>query len=83
MSEQAEVIYRPPLPNRIARHALKPVFQGIFHLLSNIKVTGTENVPYGKPYLAAISHISLFDPPFELTFWPEMIEAMGASTIWE
>ena len=83
MAEQVEMTYSVPLRNRIARMSLKPVFQGIFHLLANVKVSGKENVPFGKPYLAAINHISLFDPPFALTFWPEMIEAMGASTIWE
>lgn len=83
MTEQTELIYRVPLWNRVARRTLKPTFQVIFRLLANVKVTGTENVPYGKPYLAAINHVSLFDPPFALTFWPEMIEAMGASTIWE
>jgi len=82
MPEQTELTYRVPLWNRIARNTLKPVFQVIFRLLANVKVTGVENVPFGKPYLAAINHISLFDPPFALTFWPEMIEAMGASTIW-
>jgi 1-acyl-sn-glycerol-3-phosphate acyltransferase len=83
MAEQVEITYTVPLRNRIARRFLKPLFQGIFRLLANVKVTGRENVPFGKPYLAAINHISLFDPPFALTFWPEMIEAMGASTIWE
>jgi 1-acyl-sn-glycerol-3-phosphate acyltransferase len=83
MSEQAELTYNVPVQNRIARVLLKPIFQGIFHLLARVKVTGRENVSFGRPYLAAINHISLFDPPFALTFWPEMIEAMGASTIWE
>ena len=83
MAEQVEMTYSVHLRNRIARMSLKPVFQGIFHMLANVKVSGKENVPFGKPYLAAINHISLFDPPFALTFWPEMIEAMGASTIWE
>ncbi len=83
MGEQVELTYGVPLPNRIARRIMKPLFQGIFRLLANVKVMGKENVPFGKPYLAAINHISLFDPPFALTFWPEMLEAMGASTIWE
>jgi 1-acyl-sn-glycerol-3-phosphate acyltransferase len=83
MSEQAELTYNVPVQNRIARVLLKPIFQGVFHLLAGVKVTGRENVSFGRPYLAAINHISLFDPPFALTFWPEMIEAMGASTIWE
>ncbi len=60
----------------------KPVFRGIFHLLARVKVTGAENVPYGKPYVVAINHLSLFDPPLALAFWPEMVEAMGAVDIW-
>lgn len=83
MAESVENAYQVPFHNRLARQVLKPVFQGIFHLLARIKVTGKENVPFRQPYLVAINHISLFDPPFTLTFWPEMLEAMGASVIWE
>lgn len=83
MSEPSKTAYRVPIQNRIARLVFKPIFQGIFRLLARVKVTGKENVPRGKPYLVAINHISLFDPPFTLTFWPEMLEAMGASSIWE
>lgn len=83
MSDVAKKAYQVPLQNRIARWLAKPVFQGIFHLLASVKVLGRENIPFGKPYLVAINHISMFDPPFTLTFWPEMLEAMGASIIWE
>ena len=83
MTEQAELAYRVPLQNRVARRLMKPVFQGLFHLLAGIKITGRENVPVGRPYLAAFNHISTFDPPFVLAFWPEMIEGMGASDLWK
>jgi len=83
MPETVEKTYQVPLINRIARQFAKPIFQGIFHLLAKVKVIGRENIPFGKPYLVAINHISMFDPPFTLTFWPEMLEAMGASIIWE
>ena len=83
MDHSLEDVYQVPLQNRIARALLKPVFQGIFHVLACIKVTGQENVPMGKPYIAAINHVSTFDPPFVLAFWPEMIEAMGAVDIWK
>ena len=72
-----------PWQNRLARWLFKPAFRGLFHILARVRVTGAENVPYGRPYLAAMNHISLFDPPFVLSFWPEMIEAMGASDLWK
>ena len=75
--------YRLPLRNRLARAIMRPIFRGIFHVLSEVKITGRENVPYGKPYVAAINHVSLYDPPFAVAFWPEDIEAMGASVIWQ
>lgn len=78
----AETPYILPAWNKAARVMFKPVFRGIFHLLARIKVTGSENVPYGKPYVVAINHLSLFDPPLALAFWPEMVEAMGAVDIW-
>jgi 1-acyl-sn-glycerol-3-phosphate acyltransferase len=62
---------------------MRPVFRGLFHLLARVNVQGIENVPYGKPYIAVINHISTFDPPFGLAFWPENIEVLGASDIWE
>ncbi|HEY3311671.1 MAG TPA: lysophospholipid acyltransferase family protein [Anaerolineales bacterium] len=82
MIDQAEPVYSVPIENRIARNLLKPIFQGLFHVLARIKVTGRENVPLGKPYLVAFNHISTFDPPFVLAFWPEMLEGMGAVDLW-
>lgn len=75
--------YTVPLHSRIARPLVKPIFQGLFYVLAHVKVTGQENVPYGKPYLVAINHISTFDPPFAVAFWPEMVEVMGADIIWK
>jgi 1-acyl-sn-glycerol-3-phosphate acyltransferase len=82
MTERIEPTYNVPIQNHLARVVLKPVFQGLFHLLARIKVTGHENVPFGKPYIVAFNHISTFDPPFIMAFWPEMIEGMGAVDIW-
>jgi 1-acyl-sn-glycerol-3-phosphate acyltransferase len=82
MTGSPEPAYSVPLQNRVARRLLKPIFQGLFHLLARIKVTGRENVPMGTPYLVAFNHISTFDPPFVLAFWPEMLEGMGAIDLW-
>lgn len=75
-------IYQVPLQNRVLRRVLKPVFQGLFHALAHIRVRGRKNVPFGTPYVVAINHISTFDPPLALAFWPEMLEGMGAVDIW-
>jgi len=70
--------YHVPLQFRIIRPPLKALFRGIFHVLARVKITGQENIPYGKPYVAAINHVSIFDPPFAAAFWPESLEIIGA-----
>lgn len=50
-------------------------------MLARIKISGQENVPFGKPYLVAMNHVSTFDPPLIMAFWPETLEVMGASDI--
>ncbi len=75
--------YRVPLKYRLTRPILRWVFRGIFHILARVKVTGRENVPFGKPYVTAINHISLYDPPFAAAFWPEALEIIGASDVFD
>jgi 1-acyl-sn-glycerol-3-phosphate acyltransferase len=54
----------------------------LFHFLAPVHITGRENVPLKTPYIVAINHVSLFDPPFVGVFWPEAVEAMGAVEVW-
>jgi 1-acyl-sn-glycerol-3-phosphate acyltransferase len=75
--------YKPPLFNRVSRAMLRPFFVGLFRLLARIELQGFENIPNGKPYVVVFNHVSTFDPPFLLTFWPETLEALGASDIWK
>lgn len=75
--------YSVPLKNRIFRFFIKPAFRLLFYILAPITITGKENIPYGKPYMVAINHVSLFEAPFVTSFWPEMLEGMGASDIWK
>ena len=75
--------YRVPLKFKISRPILKAVVRGIFHVLGRVKITGKENIPYGKPYVAAMNHVSIFDPPFVGAFWPENMEIIGASDVFE
>ncbi len=80
MSDQE---YRLPLHTRLLRVVLRPLFRGLFHLLSRVRITGKENVPKSGAYLITINHVSLFEPPFALAFWPVAAEAAGAVDIWD
>jgi len=75
--------FRSPARLRIIRFFMKPIFRGIFHILGRIKVTGRENIPYGKPYVVAMNHVSIFDPPFVGAFWPESLEIIGAEDVFD
>jgi 1-acyl-sn-glycerol-3-phosphate acyltransferase len=75
--------YRVALWRRwFGRPLVRLVLGSLFRLLAPVKIIGKENVPLGKPYVVAINHVSLFDPPFAGVFWPEPVEAMGAVDIW-
>jgi 1-acyl-sn-glycerol-3-phosphate acyltransferase len=70
--------YHVPLHFKIIRPILKTVFRAIFYILARVKIIGKENIPYGKPYVIAMNHVSIFDPPFVAAFWPEQLEIIGA-----
>ena len=75
--------YRIPLRFRISRPILKAVFRSIFRLLGRVLITGRENIPFGKRYVVAMNHVSIFDPPLIGAFWPEQLEIIGASDVFE
>jgi 1-acyl-sn-glycerol-3-phosphate acyltransferase len=75
--------YFVPLPNRIFRKVFRPIFRLVFHILSDVKIIGLENVPKSGPYLITINHVSLFEPPFLIAFWPTAPEGAGAVEIWD
>ncbi len=77
-----ETTYSVPIRTRAARSTLRPTFRAIFHLLSHVTITGKENVPPQGPYLVAINHVSLYDPPLAVAFWPAAPEVLGAIEIW-
>jgi 1-acyl-sn-glycerol-3-phosphate acyltransferase len=70
--------YHVPLKFRIIRPVIKTVFRGIFHMLARVRIIGKENIAYRKPYVVAMNHVSIFDPPFVAAFWPEALEIIGA-----
>ena len=75
--------YSVPFRYQLSRPVIKGVFRLIFHILGKVNVTGKENIPYGKPYVVAMNHISIFDPPLIGSFWPEDLEIIGASDVFE
>ena len=75
--------YHVPKHIELARPFIKATLRGIFHVLSPITIEGAENIPYGQPYIVAMNHISLFDPPFIAAFWKETLEIIGAATVFE
>lgn len=75
--------YSVPFRFRLSRPVLKGVFRGIFRILGRVKISGQENIPYGKPYVVAMNHVSIFDPPFVGSFWPEHLEVIGASDVFD
>lgn len=74
--------YRVSLINRIFRGLIKPVFRLIFYLISRVKVEGLENIPKKGPYLIVFNHVSLYDPPFLVAYWPDSPEILGAIDVW-
>jgi len=75
--------YRLPVRVRVFRALCRPVFRDLFHLLGGVKITGLENVPPSGAYIIAINHISYYEAPFLIAFWPVAPEAVGASDIWK
>jgi 1-acyl-sn-glycerol-3-phosphate acyltransferase len=47
-----------------------------------VKISGKENVPARGGYLIAFNHVSTYDPPLIVSFWPVDPEVMGAIEIW-
>lgn len=75
--------YRVPFHIRFNRIYLRFGIRTLFKIMGRVKVVGKENVPLGKPYVIAINHISIFDPPLTVSFWPEEPEVIGAADVFE
>ena len=72
-----------PVRVKIFRWVFRPIFRLIFHLISDVNITGLENIPKNGSYIIAINHISIIEPPLVIAFWPKAPEAVGAKDIWE
>jgi 1-acyl-sn-glycerol-3-phosphate acyltransferase len=68
---------------RIFRRIGRPFFRGLFHILARIQIEGFGNIPLQGGYLVTPNHVSIFDPPLVLTFWPRDLEIAGAEAVLE
>jgi 1-acyl-sn-glycerol-3-phosphate acyltransferase len=67
----------------LSRPFVRVVLRLLFYILAPVKITGVKNVPLHTPYIVVINHVSLFEAPFVGGFWPEQLEVIGASDIWD
>ncbi|MEK6196165.1 MAG: 1-acyl-sn-glycerol-3-phosphate acyltransferase, partial [Deltaproteobacteria bacterium] len=51
--------------------------------LCDVHITGTDNIPAESAYIIAHNHISLFEPPFILAFWPIAPEAVSGADVFD
>jgi 1-acyl-sn-glycerol-3-phosphate acyltransferase len=75
--------YRVSIGLRLLRMVMRAIAQFLFIILGRVKVMGRENIPHDPPYVVAVNHISIFDPPFAMAFWPRILEAVGASNVFD
>lgn len=75
--------FRVPLSSWIFRYTFRPIFRVLFRLLCRIRLEGLENVPAKGPYIIAYNHVSNFEPPFVLAFWPYFPEAVAGADVFQ
>jgi len=80
---QMSETYSVPFRYQLSRPVLKAAIRLIFHVLGRVKIIGKENIPDRKPYVVARNHSPIFAPPLAGSFWPENLEIVGASDVFE
>ncbi len=75
--------YNIPLQVKLLRPGIRSIFRGLFHLLGKVKISGLDHIPKEGAYIIAFNHISLYDPPFVVSFWPCASEVVGAAEVWD
>lgn len=75
--------YRVALKHRLFRSVFAWMFRQLFRILCRIEIVGLENVPKPSAYIIAYNHISNFEPPFLLAFWPHFPEAVAGADVFD
>jgi 1-acyl-sn-glycerol-3-phosphate acyltransferase len=73
--------YHVPLVNQFARRIIRPLFKFIFFIVSKVELKGFENIP-DEPYILIFNHVSLYEAPLIVAYWPTYPEVLGASDVW-
>ncbi|MEX2143437.1 MAG: (d)CMP kinase [Anaerolineales bacterium] len=79
----ARPAYKVGFKARLFRTLIAPPVRLLFRLLFRIRVVGSENVPKSGAYIIAFNHVSLFEPPLVLAFWPTFPEALAGADVFE
>ncbi len=74
--------YHVPLLNRIFRVIILKTFRLIFGTFCRVETSGLEKVLVGELYLMVFNHVSLYEAPVLLSYWPEKPEVLGAVDVW-
>lgn len=74
--------YNVPNHTRVSRSILRQFFRILFHVLGPVEINGKENIPESGGYLVVYNHVSMYDPPFLIAFWPKSLEAIAAAEVW-
>jgi 1-acyl-sn-glycerol-3-phosphate acyltransferase len=74
--------YTVPLRTRWVREFITFIARIVFSILGRVEIEGLENIPAQGPYIIAFNHVSIFDPPLVISFWPVKPEILGAIDIW-
>ena len=70
----------PTVRIRLFRGFIIPFFRVLYHILSRPIVEGSHNIPKHGSYLITVNHLSYYDPPLALAFWPCRPEVLGAAS---
>lgn len=75
--------YQVAVKNRIFRTVVAWIFRQLFRILCRIEIIGRENVPDPSAYIIAYNHVSYFEPPLVLAFWPHFPEAVAGADVFD
>ncbi len=79
----AEQGYAVPWWVTLRRRFFRGLVRTVFKLITRVEIEGRENIPADGAYIIAYNHISLFEPPLLICFWPELPEALAGADVFD
>ena len=74
--------FSPTFNQTISRELIRKTGRFLYNHFAQPEIIGTENIPNEGSYLITINHLSVFDPPFVIPFWPTAPTPLGAVELW-